>query len=108
MVGTLTTGEAQVHLLETGPDMAILKRFRDGRELDRKVASSRPSSSSMADTEAVSVSPTCAVPEISGRPAGAAFSGSGVSFVTASPAKVAASLPAASWSGAASAPAGTV
>ena len=73
-----------------------------------KVALSRPSASSMADTDAVSVSPTSAVPEISGRPAGAAFSGSGVSFVTASPAKEAASLPAASWSGAASAPVGTV
>ena len=72
------------------------------------VAFSVPSASEIASADAVSVSPTCAVPEISGRPAGAAFSGSGVSFVTASSVKEAASLPAASWSGAASAPVGTV
>ena len=62
----------------------------------------------MPSTDAVSTSPTSAVPEICGNPVGAAFSGAGVSLVAASPVNPATVLPAASWSAAAFAPVGAV
>ena len=50
----------------------------------------------MSDIDAVSTSPTSAVPEMAGSPVGAAFSGAAVPLVAASPVKEAASLPATS------------
>ena len=59
-------------------------------------------------TDAVSTSPTFAVPDISGSPVGAVLPAAGVSLVTDSPEKEATALPAVSFSGAASESVGTV
>ena len=71
-----------------------------------KVAFARPSASAIPDSDAVSVSPTFAVPEIVGNPVGAALPAS-VTFVTASPVNPVTGLPAASCSGLAPSPVGT-
>ena len=70
-----------------------------------KAAPASPSASSMPSADALSVSPTRAVPAMSGSPVGAAFT---ASFVTAWLENPATALPAASLSGIAPAPAGAV
>ena len=72
-----------------------------------KVAFMRPSGSAIPACDAVSVSPTFAVPEIVGNPVGALFAAP-VAFVTDSPLNAATGLPPASCIGLALAPVGTV